>query len=158
MHDRYAISEKGKDALLLFDRKHSGLIQKIKVITDHYFGRSLNELLADAYTLFPEYTGKSKIKALVRKTLLERDSDLIASFELPFTKKKISLSSITHTAKPNPFMYGDEDFRKKLAKKSGLNRIPPLDIGAYDELSEIFADKKFLQDIDLQEIMEEIRA
>ncbi len=157
-HNRYLITEKGKDMLSGFKEEHSESFEKIKTMTLYYFTKPLNELLADAYALFPEYTDKSKIKALVRKTLLERDSDPSSQFELPFTDKKIDLTSITSTAKVNPFMFNDEDFRKKLAEKSGLSKIPPLDIGAYDELSEIFADKKFLQGVDVEEIMEEIDA
>jgi len=157
-HYRYSISEEGKNVLSTFKEKHSESIEKIKIITAFYFNKPLNELLVDAYALFPEYTGKSKIKALVRKTLLERDSELSSKFELPYTDKKIDLSSITSTAEVNPFMYNDEDFRKKLAEKSGLSKIPPLDIEAYDELSEIFADKKFLEEINPEEIMKEIRA
>lgn len=156
-HFRYSITEKGKEILSTFKETHAPLIKMIKTITNYYFNKQLNELLVDAYALFPEYTDKSKIKALVRKTLLERDSELSSSYELPFTNTKIDLTSITSTAKVNPFLYNDEDFRQQLAEKSGLSKIPPLDIQAYDELSDIFADKKFLADVDLEEMMEEIR-
>lgn len=157
-HFRYFISEKGRDVLSSFKKSYMSLIEKMKVITKYYFDKSLNELLVDAYLLFPEYTDKSKIKPLVRKTFLEKNSNPGFSYRLPYTDKKLDLSAITSTARVNPFMYNDEEFRKKLAEESGLSKIPPLDIQAYDELEDIFADKKFLEDIDPEEIMEEIRA
>lgn len=156
-YNRYSLTEKGKKEIQPFKKQHSEIISKIKSITSYYFNKSLNELLVDAYTLFPEYTKKSKIKALVRKTFLERDSKLGSKYELPYTQRKIDLSAIVSPVKVNPFMFNDQDIREEISKKAGLKEIPPLDMNAFDELEDIFADKTYLTNVNVSKILKEIR-
>lgn len=156
-HNRYEISDKGKQILKPFKDDHRNTIDKIKSMTSFYFKKSLDDLLVDAYTLFPEYTARSKIKALVRRTWLNRESKVSSNYKLPFTDKKFDFSVITSDAQVNPFMYNDEEIRKKLANEIGLKEIPKLDINAYDELSDIFADKEYLKDVDLSKKVKEVR-
>ncbi|RNJ78880.1 MAG: hypothetical protein D9C04_06440 [Nitrosopumilus sp. B06] len=157
-HDDYAISGKGRRIIHTFKAKHRVMADKIKRLTRYYFDKPLDELLADAYALFPEYTTKSTIRARVRNNILKRDARLRSEIVLPYTDKKIGMPSITTSAKTNPFPYNDMDLRKRLAEQAGLSGIPPIDPSAYDELSEIFADKKFLTYNNIEEIMENIRA
>lgn len=157
-HYNYVISEKGRRVVHTFKAKHGVMADKIKRLTRYYFDRPLDELLADAYALFPEYTAKSTIRARVRNNILKRDARLRSEIVLPYTDRKIGMQSITTSANTNTFPYNDGDLRKKLAKQAGLGGVPPVDPGAYDELSEIFADKKFLTYDNIEEIMENIRA
>ncbi|RNJ80185.1 MAG: hypothetical protein D9C04_02360 [Nitrosopumilus sp. B06] len=159
-HDDYSISKQGKNVVREFKTKYEDLAEKIKVITVHYFNRSLDELLADAYALFPEYTSKSTIKGRVRTSIMKRNTNLNTEIKLPYTEKKIGLLSITETAEINQFPYNDEEIRKKLAEQAGLAGVPPTDPRAYDELSEVFADKEFLADLsdeNIKEIINSIR-
>ena len=156
-HNKYSLTDLGRSTLKSFKEKHTGAINNIKKITDFYFKKSLDDLLVDAYTLFPEYTEKSRIKALVRRTWLKRESKTGSNYKLPFTDKKFDFSLITSTAQVNPFMYNDEEIRRKLAGEAGLDDVPKLDIIAYDELSDVFADKEYLKDVDLSKTVKEIR-
>lgn len=159
-HSDYSISRQGSEAIQEFKAEHEDLAEKLKVLTMHYFDRSLDELLADAYALFPEYTGKSTIKGRVRTSIMKRDTNLNVDIKLPYTDKKIGLLSITETAMVNQFPYNDEEIRKELAKQAGLAGVPPTDPRAYDELSEVFADKEFLEDLsdkDVKEIINSVR-
>lgn len=159
-HATYSISASGREAAGKFKVGRRGPAERIKAIATHYFGRALDELLADAYALFPEYTGKSAIRGRVRTSILRRDARLGAGIALPYTDRRIGLSSITDTAGINRFPYNDEEFRRELAKQAGLADVPPTDPKAYDELSEVFAGKEFLANLtdeDVGEIMGSIR-
>lgn len=150
----YCVSSQGKSVLGAFKAKYDILVQKIKILADYYSDKSLDDLLADAYSLFPQYTTNSKISARVRHTILKRDTRLNSQFVLPYTDRTIGLSSITATAQVNPFPYDDEDARRKLARQIGLADVPPIDSKVFDEIPDIFTDQKPLSESDLEEIIE----
>lgn len=147
-HNVYTLSEKGKKAIQSFkDRcldKHRGKVEKIKQFLGNYQGKPLEILLGDTYRQYPEYVDKSRIKDQIHNGILKNS---LGDFN---SNGGTSTQAIT-SARPGQFPYGDEEFRKKLAKEIGLDEPPQLDKRAYDEFGKLFADR-ILHDDALDEI------
>ncbi len=156
-HRRYMLSKEGVRILSGFKGENLGLIQKIGIRTNRYFDMSQDDLLAHTYVKFPEYASKSKIANRI-------DTNIAKGFGMRNSKHTVSagdMTDIRHAAGPSArqdgFPYNDEEFREKLARQIGLESVPPIDPDAYDKLSNIFADKKFLRGVDPLEIAREVR-
>lgn len=157
---RYRITDKGRNEIqqLLIEKKE--IVEEICGISQYYFDKSLKEVLADVYTLYPEYTTNSTIKADVNKNKIDLETMFEESeFEIPLESSKKLESDITNliTKTTSEHVFNDEDLREKLAKQIGLEEIPKLDIKAFDRLSGILQNKIKLDKIDSVELVRTVR-
>ena len=152
---RYSPSRRGRGALGAFGRGRGGLIRKIRVLTGHYNGGPLDDLLADSYSLFPEHAAGSKIRGRARRSFLMRDVLPGARFALPYTGRTVGLSSITSTAEVNQFPHGDGEARRNLARLIGLPGVPPIDAAAFDEDPVLYECGPLVSGPELVEIVED---
>lgn len=157
---RYRITDKGRNEIqnLLRDKEEN--VKKICEITQYYFDKHLKELLADVYTLYPEFTGNSKIRPEVGKQQIEANSFLSPEFEIPFESEQTLESDVTNliTTITSEFVFNDEDMREKIAKQIGLKKIPTLDPSSFDKLSGILQDKIKAKKIDSVDLVRTVRS
>ena len=156
---RYRIANKGRDEIQDLIKARPEAVRAICEITQYYFDKSLKELLADVYTLYPEFTDKSKIKSKVGKTQTELNSFLSPEFEIPFESNQKLESDVTNliTKTTIEYVFNDEDVRERIAKKIGLKEIPKLEPNSFEKLSGIFENKIKSETIDSVELVRTIR-
>ena len=156
---RISISNKGRDAIQDIVEKFPSQTSGICGISQVYFNKSLKELIADAYTLYPQYTEKSTIKPEINQVMIKTNSFLNPEFEILFDEPEELKSDMSNliTRQTVEYQYNDEDVREKLAKSAGLNRIPEIDARSFDRLSGILGDKLGPGDIDSVELVRSIR-
>lgn len=157
---RYRITDKGRNEIQGVIQEKKDVVDEICGIPQYYFDKSLKEVLADVYTLYPEYTKNSTIKHEVNKNKIEQESLFEESeFEIPFESARKFSSDITNliTKTPSEHLFNDEDVREKLAKQIGLKDIPKLDPSAFDRLAGMLKDKIQVERIDSVEVVRTIR-
>lgn len=157
---RYRITDKGRNEIQDIIREKKDTVDEICRIPQYYFDKSLKEVLADVYTLYPEYTTNSTIKHKVNKDRIEQESLFEeAEFDIPFESPDKLSSDITNliTKTPSEHVFNDEDMREKLAKQVGLKNIPNLDSGAFDRLAGMLKDKIPAEKIDSVEVVRTVR-
>lgn len=157
---RYRITDKGRNEIQDVIREKKDVVDEICGIPQYYFDKSLKEVLADVYTLYPEYTTNSTIKHEVNKNRIEQESLFEeAEFEIPFESSTRLSSDITNliTKTPSEHIFNDEDMREKLAKQIGLKNIPKLDSNAFDRLAGMLKGKVQTEKIDSVEIVRAVR-
>lgn len=157
---RYRITDKGRGEIQDIIREKKNLVGEICGIPQYYFGKSLKEVLADVYTLYPEYTTNSTIKHEVNKNRIEQESLFEESeFDIPFESSTKLSSDITNliTQTPSEHVFNDEDIREKLAKQIGLKSIPKIDNGAFDRLAGMLRNKIQTEKIDSVEVVRTVR-
>jgi len=157
---RYRITEKGRNEIQDLVREKEDTVKEICGIVQYYFGKSLKEVLADTYTLYPEYTTNSTIRPEVNKNRTEQESLFEEpEFDIPFESTQKLESDITNliTKVTSEHVFSDEDLREKLAKQIGLKDIPKLDTNAFDRLSGILQNKIKSEKIDPVEIVRTVR-
>jgi len=140
---RYRISNKGRDVIQDLIQNEETKIRKICEITQYYFKKSLKEVLADVYILYPEFTNKSTIIPEVGRTKVEQNSFLSPEFEIPFNSSKKLESDISNlvTTTVDEHVFNDEDMREEIAKSIGLKEIPKLDPNSFKKLSGILEER-----------------
>lgn len=155
---RYSITDEGRNEIQDM-LKEKEIIKKICEITQYYFDKSLKDVLADVYTLYPEFTENSKIKPDVGKKQIETNSFLSPEFEIPFESNQKLESDITNliTKTSTEHVFNDEELREKIAKNIGLDKIPKLNPDAFDKLSGILEDKINEEEIDSVELVRTVR-
>ncbi|CDI05321.1 hypothetical protein [Candidatus Nitrosotenuis uzonensis] len=153
---RYRITDSGRGQIQDIIREKKDLVDEICGIPQYYFGKSLKEVLADVYTLYPEYTTNSTIKHEVNKNRIEQESLFEESeFDIPFKPSTRLTADITNliTRTPSEHVFNDEDVREKLAKQIGLKNIPSLDSGAFDRLAGMLRNKVQAEKIDSVDVI-----
>jgi len=157
--NRYEISNDGRDQIKDLIEEQKDVINAICGITQYYFQKSLKELLADVYSLYPEFTTRSQIKPEVNQKTIELNSFLSPEFEIPFDaiEKLESDISNLYTKSTQEHLFNDEDFRESLARKIGLKEVPKLDPNAFDRLSGIFEDEIKLEKTNSVELIRTVR-
>ncbi len=156
---RISISDKGKDAIRDLVKEFPSQASGICGISQAYFNKSLKELIADAYTLYPIYARKSIIKPEINKAMAKADPFFNPEFEIPFEapeKLKSDMSNLI-AGQASEYPYNDEDIREKLAKSIGLSEIPKIDPRSFDRLSGILGDKLGFGDVDSVELVRSVR-
>lgn len=156
-HSRYTITENGRELIKEFINSKKETYAKIKTITNFYFRRALNDLLTDTYTLFPEYTSNSKIKPIVRKTLLARAQNPNLQYVIPFTTKQPDLSVIDSTEQINEFQFQDEGMRQKLCDMIGLEKIPKIKSNSSNNLAGILKNMIVEDEVNAVEMVRSVR-
>ncbi|MBS3925894.1 MAG: hypothetical protein KGZ34_04295 [Nitrosarchaeum sp.] len=156
-HHRYSITKKGRELIKEFINSKRETYDKLKTITNFYFKRPLNDLLTDTYTLYPEYTSNSKIKHIVRQTLLKRTLHPNLQYVVPFTTKQPDLSIISSTEHVNAFQFQDERIREKLSAMIGLKSIPKIESNSVKKLSGILENRITENEVDAIEIVSSVR-
>jgi len=155
---RYRITDEGRNQIqdMLKEKEITKIICEI---TQYYFDKSLKEVLADVYTLYPEFTGNSKIKSDVGKKQLETNSFLSPEFEIPFESNQKLESDITNliTKTSSEHVFNDEELREKITKQIGLTEIPTLDSSSFDKLSGILQNKIKIKEIDSVDLVRTVR-
>lgn len=157
---RYRITEKGRNEIQDLVKEKTETVKEVCGIAQYYFEKPLKEVLADTYTLFPEYTTSSTIKYEVNKNKAEQEALFEEpEFEIPFESSQKLESDITNliTKSTTDHVFNDEDLRMKLAKQIGLKDIPKLDVNAFDRLSGMLQDKIKSEKIDPVEVVRTIR-
>lgn len=157
---RYRITDKGRGEIQNIIREQENLVNEICGIPQYYFDKSLKEVLADVYTLYPEYTTNSTIKHEVNRNKIEQESLFEESeFDIPFGSSTRLSSDITNliTKTASEHIFNDEDIREKLAKQVGLTGIPNLDSGAFDRLAGMLKKKIQAKNIDAVAIVRTVR-
>ena len=156
---RYRITDSGRNEIQDLLKEQEQIVRKICEITQYYFDKSLKEVLADVYTLYPQFTENSKIRPQVGKTQLELNSYLSPEFEIPFESNQKLESDVTNliTQTSSEFLFNDEDMREKLAKKIGLDEIPKLNPNAFEKLSGILHNKIKSEKIDSVDLVRTVR-
>ncbi len=153
--NRYKLTEKGKEMIRDFVEKHSSELEKIKSITSNYFQKPLEILLNDVHQKHPDLAINSKIRADVNKITTENDSYLNSQYEIPFSEE---LGEIPRSiASSQQHVFGDEDFRERLAKSIGLDKMPDLDPQSFDRIKGILSEKINTEDFDSEELVKEVR-
>lgn len=156
-HNRYSITDKGNKMIKELINSEKETYRKIKIITKFYFNRSLNDLLTDAYTLFPKYTLNSRIKDTIRKVLSERNQNPNLQYTLPFTTIKPNWSIISSTEQMNEFQFQDKEMREKLCKMIGLDSIPKIKPNSGEKLAGILEDTITEDEMSAVEIVRSVR-
>ncbi len=149
--NRYTLTEKGKDLIKDFVKSHSSELEKIKGITSSYFQKPLTVLLNDVYLKYPKLTSKSKIKAEVNKTRTESSSYLNSEYEIPFGDKQEEIP--VYAVASQQHVFGDESFRRKLAKSIGLDKAPDLDPKSFDRIKGILSEEIDAEEFDSEELV-----
>lgn len=155
--NRYKITEKGRNEIKELLEKQQEQVRKISEIIHHYFTKSLNVVLNDVYSLFPEFTTKSKIIPDVNKFKLEQEEFFEQELDDSIGEKLESNLTNLVTRETTEYVYNDEDIREKLAKKIGLRTIPKLDSSAFDKLSGLLANKIKSKEIDSVDAVRTVR-
>lgn len=155
--NRYKITEKGRDEIKELLERQQEKVRKISEIIHYYFTKSLNSVLNDVYSLFPEFTTKSKIIPDVNKFKLEQEEFFEQEFDNSINEKLESNLTNLVTKETTEYVYNDEDLREKLAKKIGLHEIPKLDPSAFDRLSGLLKNKIKSKEIDSIDIVRTVR-
>ncbi|MDE0525998.1 MAG: PadR family transcriptional regulator [Thaumarchaeota archaeon] len=150
--NRYSLTEEGRHAIAEFETNSSRL-EKIKTILSHYFTRTLNDLLADVYQRYPELAANSKIIAGVNRASdpgprMERESETRIGEQPGETRMTIPA---------HQHVLGDMDFREKLAKSIGLDRVPDLDPQAFERIQGILSEHIGTDHFDAVEAVREVR-
>ena len=157
---RYRITDKARNEIqdLINDKKD--VVEDVCGIAQYYFDKSTKEVLADVYTLYPEYTTNSTIKHEVNKNKIDQETLFEESeFDIPSDQSKHLSFDLTNLVTRNisEHIFNDEDMREKLAKKIGLKDIPKLDATAFDRLAGMLGKKVKLDKIDAVETVRAIR-
>lgn len=156
---RYRITKKGIDASKKFAERGKHEMGKIKKMVKYYSSRSEDELVADAYMLFPKFTYESKIKHRARRNILDRCKGGNRTIVLGYADKVIDLEKIVKLSASNQLTFADIDFTEELARNIGL----PEDrykCDKYESISDVFAGKEFAENMtskDVREIIDSIR-
>ena len=155
---RYTLSDIGREEIYLFETENTESVQRIKELLENYFHKRLDELLADSYEMFKEFTNESTIRAEVQRTQVETDSLLSTNYELSFDSedKIIPYISSSQELPINEHLFNDDDLRERLAKLAGLEKTPNLDQNSFDRLSGKLNDK-IKSKIDSVELVRSVR-
>ena len=154
MVNRYSLTEKGKDLINDFVEEHLSELEKIKSIIFNYLQKPLDILLQDVYQRYPELTVNSKIRADVNKIATENYSYLSTKYEIISDKPE---NIPTFTMASQQHVFGDEDFREKLARSIGLKKAPDLDPRSFERIKGILSKKIDAEHFDADELVKEVR-
>jgi DNA-binding PadR family transcriptional regulator len=157
---RYRITDKGRNEIQDLINVKKDVVEDVCGIAQYYFDKSTKEVLADVYTLYPEYTTNSTIKHEVNKNKIDQETLFEESeFDIPSDQAKHLSFDLTNLVTRNApeHVFNDEDTREKLAKEIGLRGIPKLDATAFDRLAGMFGKKIKLDKIDAVETVRAIR-
>lgn len=150
--NRYSLTEGGRRAIAGFETG-SPRLEKIKAVLTRYFTLTLNDLLADVYQRYPELTTSSRIIADVN-----RASDLGPRMERESATRIGERSEAARMTIPaRQHVLGDMDFREKLAKSIGLDRVPDLDPQAFERIQGILSEHIGTDHFDAVEAVREVR-
>jgi len=155
---RYRITDLGRNEILDLVKEKKDIVEDICGIAQYYFDKPTKEVLADVYTLYPEYTGNSTIKPEVNKNKIDQETLFEEpEFDVPSEQSKHMSIDLTNLVTRNisEHIFNDEDVREKLAKGIGLKDIPKLDSTAFDRLAGMLGKKVNLDKINA---VEEVRA
>ena len=151
---RYSLTESGKNLISDFVDEHSSELEKIKSIIFNYLQKPLDLLLHDVYQKYPELTVNSKIRADINKIATENHSYLSSKYEI-ISDKSENIPIFTVASQQHVF--GDEDFREKLARSIGLKKIPDLDPQSFERIKGILSEKIDTEHFDADELVKEVR-
>ena len=157
---RYRITNKGRDEIQDLVRNKTDIVQDVCGIAQYYFDKPTKEVIADVYTLYPEYTTNSIIKHEVNKNKIDQETLFEEpEFDIPFEQPQHMSSDLTNLVTRNisEHVFNDEDVREKLAKEIGLAAIPELDATAFDRLAGMLGNKVGLGRIDAVDTVRAIR-
>jgi len=156
--NRYKLTDKGLSEIKEIEANQKDKVEKIKGLLGPYFKKSLDTVLDEIYTLFPQFTDKSRIKAKVSQTHTKNHSYLSPEFEIPIDNVAAEeILSDAVTAQPNDFVFNDEYFREKLAKSIGLAKAPKLDPKSFERLSGIISSKIKTKEFDSVDLVKSVR-
>ena len=151
--NRYVLTEEGKNLIRDFVERHSSKLEEIKSIISSYFQLSLPLLLKDVYQKYPKLTVNSKIRADINK-ITESRSYQNHEYEM-FPNEKIDVSTPFIASRQHVF--GDEDFREKLARSIGLKKIPDLNPRSFDRIKGILSENIDTEYFDSEELVKDVR-
>ena len=151
--NRYVLTEEGKNLIRDFVERHSSKLEEIKSIISSYFQLSLPRLLRDVYQKYPELTVNSKIRADVNKITENRSYQNPEYEMLPNEKLDVSTPFIAS----RQHVFGDEDFREKLARSIGLKKIPDLNPRSFDRIKGILSENIDTEYFDSEELVKDVR-
>lgn len=157
---RYRITDKGRNEIQDLINAKKDIVEDVCGIAQYYFDKSTKEVLADVYTMYPEYTINSTIKHEVNKNKIDQEALFEESeFDTPFDQTKHLSFDLTNlvTRNVSEHIFNDEDTREKLAKEIGLRDIPKLDTTAFERLAGILGKKVKIDRIDAVETVRAIR-
>ena len=157
---RYSITERGKNAMMFLQKEKKDIVKRISDITKYYSSKTLKELLADVYLMYPEYTDSSTIIAEVNKEKIKYTPNLSPEFEIPYDddqKLEVALSDLVTSQSSAEHVFNDDDLRAKLTKLIGLDSVPSLDPKSFDRLSGIFKKKVKTKGIDSVDLVRSFR-
>ncbi|CAI9830669.1 hypothetical protein IBTHAUMO2_1030025 [Nitrosopumilaceae archaeon] len=149
----YELLPHGRSELDIFVEMHPKIFSDVKTIISYYRDKDLDELLADVYSLFPEYTAKSTIMDRVMHAMMKRSADASAVYSLPYTDKKVGLQMMTG-ASGGPPEIDDREIRAEIAKMIGLPGVPPINPDAFKGATSLWKFKP-LTDSEFDQIMAE---
>ena len=136
-------------------------IAKIECIDCTDFQKSPKEVISDAHLKVIDFTDKSIIGAMIGAMIsatIGRGVIINTSFQN--SENNPDEKESNPTKPPNStkeHVFDDEEFRLKLAKSIGYDKIPPLDNTAFDRLKGLFADKIESEYFDAVELVKESR-
>lgn len=158
--NRYTASEEALQIISPLQKGKSDIVKRISTIIEYYSSKTLKELLADVYLMYPEYTDNSTIKAEVNKEKNKLTPYLSPEFEIPYDDdKKLEgiLSELVINVDHPEHMFNDDDERERLSKLIGLDSIPRLDPKSFDRLAGMFRDKIKSKRLDSVELVRSFR-
>jgi hypothetical protein len=153
--ERYELTGKGVSIKNELETKQTTIFEKMKTITGYYFQKPLKELLDDVYSKYPKYTPKSKIRAEVNRTHTNNHTFLSTEYEITDSIQSEVIPVSTVAAQQHVF--GDDDFRNKIARSIGLDQTPDLDVRSFDRIKGILSDKINTEDFDSEELVKDVR-
>lgn len=151
---RYTLTRKGKDLISDFAKWHSPELKRIGSIILDYFQQPLMALLRDVYQRYPKLTANSEIRAGVNKAAgghRYQDSEPTTGMQ-----EKLREAPASTTASQQ-HVFGDEDFREKLARSAGLEGIPDLDPRSFDRIKGVLSGQISTEGFDSEEMVKEVR-
>ena len=151
--DRYSLTEKGRQMIKKFEA-NSLELEKIKSILSGYFSCPLDVLLKDVYAKYPELTINSKIIADVNKTT---ELDPYEEHESKSQFQGETEDEIHALTSTSQHVFGDKEFREKLAKLIGLEKVPDLDPQSFNRIKGILSEHVDARNFDAKEAVREAR-